>query len=421
MRSWERILAWLASTPLARQAVETCFRTVARRRIAELDREAPEPLQLRTLLGLVHQAQGTRFGRNHDFRRIRTLADFRRLVPVRTRAELQREYGLPPAPGVTWPGLPRPSIIPDPGAQNDDHSLFASRKLVEMHCKAVLTALAVAFAPRRSPQLFSGPVAILGHGSAPVAENGVGSLEHCVTKQLPPSWRPFVRTIRPDIIREPAAIPIQFRRSREELPSTVVIGHAEELAELFHRSRTWPALSLVLYRDSLSGLGRSRLRAAIGSERVRLLELDLRPGAAIGFEDPRCGSLRLLSDCGAFLEFVPADEAGKSNPTRHAVAEVEAGQPYRLAISSPADLWACLVDGTVLFEGHRPLLYRRLVGERRLLIADVGPARVNGAHTFPGQGPHVPSTAVRIKDMPGEFRGPSQSGASWAAESQRQG
>src|SRR5207253_6853955 len=110
---------WLADSRLARRVVDTLFRAKARRRIVELDRQSLARCQNRTLLGLVHKAHTTRFGRDHDFRRIRTLGDFQRLVPLRTPAELWREYWQPAFPnlaGSTWPG-PIPYLAISSGPQ----------------------------------------------------------------------------------------------------------------------------------------------------------------------------------------------------------------------------------------------------------------------------------------------------------------
>ena len=46
---------WLADTRLARRVVDTLFRSKARRRIVELDRQSLARCQSRTLLGLVHK------------------------------------------------------------------------------------------------------------------------------------------------------------------------------------------------------------------------------------------------------------------------------------------------------------------------------------------------------------------------------
>ena len=73
----------------------------------EFDRLDATRTQSHTLLALVHRGESTRFGREHDFRRIRTPDDFRRLVPLTTTADLWRERWEPALPhlnGATWPG-----------------------------------------------------------------------------------------------------------------------------------------------------------------------------------------------------------------------------------------------------------------------------------------------------------------------------
>src|SRR6516162_5201234 len=86
---------WMAGTRGIRRLADAFFRNKARRRVVELDHLSVSRCQKRILLGLVHQAHTTRFGRAHDFRRIRNPADFRRLVPLRTPAALWEEYWQP--------------------------------------------------------------------------------------------------------------------------------------------------------------------------------------------------------------------------------------------------------------------------------------------------------------------------------------
>lgn len=71
--------------------------------LVRLDRTRPDRAQLRALLGLMQRARRTPFGRDHDFRRIRSAEDFRRLVPLRTPAVLARDYPLAePDCAATW-------------------------------------------------------------------------------------------------------------------------------------------------------------------------------------------------------------------------------------------------------------------------------------------------------------------------------
>jgi hypothetical protein len=60
------------------------LRGISRRIAARIDDEDPPRAQTRLLLGLIHRSCHTPFGRNHDFARIRTPGDYRRLVPLST-------------------------------------------------------------------------------------------------------------------------------------------------------------------------------------------------------------------------------------------------------------------------------------------------------------------------------------------------
>ena len=86
-----------------RQTTEAFLRARSSRLRTHFDQLDPARAQLRVLRGLLHQARNTRFGVDHDFRRIRTADDYRRLVPLTTRTDLWRDYWEPGAA----PGSPR--------------------------------------------------------------------------------------------------------------------------------------------------------------------------------------------------------------------------------------------------------------------------------------------------------------------------
>src|SRR5207248_7359996 len=100
---WSR----LSSRPTVRHLVNLGFHLKAALRTAALERADPVRTQERTLRRLVHRARATRFGRDHGFRRIRSVADFQRAVPIRTYESLWDAYLRDPYPlfeDVTWPG-----------------------------------------------------------------------------------------------------------------------------------------------------------------------------------------------------------------------------------------------------------------------------------------------------------------------------
>ena len=69
--------------------------------------EDPAVSQQRQLLKLVNAAKDTRFGRDHRFAGITSVADYQARVPLRTYAQHWDEYWKEPFPRLTdctWPG-----------------------------------------------------------------------------------------------------------------------------------------------------------------------------------------------------------------------------------------------------------------------------------------------------------------------------
>jgi hypothetical protein len=372
----ESLLRWIppccAGAPLARRLLDVWFRGQARRHVVELDQQAIDRAQYRTLFGLIHQAQLTRFGCDHDFRRIRTVADFRRLVPVRTPAALWREYGQPVFPnmaGATWPG-PMPYLaIPDLESAGPFPCVPVSPALRRSHAAAAFSALSLANQARPEARLFSGRLLLVGDEMAPdpgADPASAGSLEGIVARSLPRALHPYLLTPLSVIDLEPADRPAAFAREAARQAVTCVVGAGDRLLRFFDQLRdvtgrervgdVWPGLAAVFYRRGPRQAPQQELARRIGPGPL-LLEACFHPEGAVAVEDPRHGRLRLLPDHGVYFEFVPLDQLGKPYPDRFGAGEVKPDVPYALALTSPAGLWSCLVGTTVRFDKcHPPLL-----------------------------------------------------------------
>src|SRR5207249_3928982 len=182
--------SWLTSTRLARGLADALLRRRARRRLLALDGASPRA-QVRTLRGLLHQARGTRFGCEHDFHRIRTPDDFRRLVPLRSAAALWQQYGVPALPalgGAAWPGPISYLATCDVTPGQPSPPLPVSRELVATHREALWTALALVHGARPQARLLAGSLLFVGGGAAltPLSAGvATGNLEELTRAQLP--------------------------------------------------------------------------------------------------------------------------------------------------------------------------------------------------------------------------------------------
>jgi hypothetical protein len=347
---WQSLWTWLARTPAMRRTAEMVFRAGARRHIAGLDEEPPARRQARVLLGLVHQARGTRFGRQHDFDRLRNVGDFRRLVPLTTRAGLWRDYwevAFPFLAGASWPG----PVAPIPGPRGPDtipRPVCLSPTLQAAHRAGLRTALALVTDQIPHLRLLDGDILLLrddmtGHYPDPAA----------LMRERLPSWlRPYSR-------RDASNVVAVAEKLTSE-PVSCIVGPAEsvvDIADDLRRRRgvkclqhICPLLAVVVY-SACSTEARVRLHEAAGRG-VLLVESVMWPEGPVAVEDHRLSAFRLLTEHGVFFEFVAAC-ADHASP-RLGLNAVQPGIPYELVLTSPAGLWACRMGRAVSFERTDP-------------------------------------------------------------------
>jgi hypothetical protein len=365
---------WLAGSRLARSVVGPILCGRARRHLARLDRLPVAPAQARVLLDLVREAGGTPFGRDHDFRRIRRVEDFRRLVPLRRPADLGQTYGLPVA---------------------------APPRLLAAHRQGLATALALVQAARPSGRLCRGRILF------------VGDLEGRAACAGPAVLRPYVLAPRPDAGDDGL---LRLARQAACLPVTCLVGAAARLLDflaclrdLTGRDRAldvWPDLAAVVHHGAAGDAGRQLAEAVDGvpgRDPVLLLQTWFRPEGTAAVEDPRHGLPRLLPDHGVYLELVPAAEADRPDAVRHGLAEMEPGGVYEIALTSPAGWWACRTGLTVRVERRDPPLVRQVppVAASAPRPAAPAPARTDRPRTPAAvQGPH-PRSAGSPAALPG--------------------
>ncbi len=408
------LLQRLAATRFVRHVTEALFRARGRRLLACWDDSVPPRSQARILLGLVHQAQATQFGIDHDFRRIRTSEDFQRLVPLRTRADLWRSYwqaAFPELAGVTWPGpVPPPALLKAPG-EAMAAPLCLTPVLLAANRTALRTALALAADVRPRQRLLDGQILLLGDAVLPLPGR-----EELAVQGVPAELRAYTEAgigwnwgerLPATPLADLAAV---YQRGRV----TCLAGPTGRIARFLQGvqeqsggeclRKIWPDLTVVLSVRPGWEPSPVDLTAAL-PDNVLVLDVVAQPEGMIAVTDPRHDALRLLSDNGCFFEFVPTAEVDRLSPTRHSLAQVETGVPYELVLTSPAGLWACRVGCAVVFERRQPPLLR-FIEPRPLPVArpepvmpvrsDLVPASARQPHRRSGGIPAaLPETLVR--------------------------
>ena len=367
------MLTELAGHQLVRPKVNRAYLAYSRRRTADLAVTDPIAVQARILRRLVRKARFTRFGRDHDFASLRTIVDFRKAVPLRTYEDLWLEYfkdRYPVLEDVTWPGEIPYFALTSGTTQGATKYIPVSREMLASNTKAGRTMVAYHMADRPDSRLFHGRLFFLGGSSdleRPAPGVQQGDLSGIASKELIGLLRPYAfptleLALEPNWDRK---LGLLAERSRFE-PITMIAGVPSWLLALFQRLReltgkatmaeVWPTLELVVHGGVKFEPYRESFQQVLGNPRIRLQESYPCSEGFIAFGDPATGFLRLCYDHGIFYEFVPVDELGCANPTRHWLGNVQTEVNYAVVVSTCAGLWSHVIGDTIRFESLSPPL-----------------------------------------------------------------
>jgi len=384
------LLERLSGNHLARRAADAMFCHYARRRAGRLDRRPGATLQEQTLHRLVRQAAGTRFGRDHGFASIRTVADYQRRVPLRDYEAFWGEYWRPAFPHLTdntWPGQVPYLALSSGTTTGSTKYIPISAAMLASNRRAALTSLAWFRVAHPDAALLSGRMFFLG-GSTDLGrpdpafpQTLAGDLSGIATREVPAILRPY--TYPPSDLALLGDWDEKLERLAEEsarLPVTLVSGVPSWLLVLFERLRqrtgreriaeVWPTLRVVVHGGTRFDPYRGLFRRLVGDD-VHFLETYPASEGFVAAEDPRHGLLRLIPDHGVFFEFVPVGELGHDRPTRHTVADLVPGVQYAVVLTTCAGLWGYVLGDTVCFERRDPPLLR-FTGRTRQFLSGFG-------------------------------------------------
>jgi hypothetical protein len=383
----------LLGSPSVRSAVNAGFHCHARLRTARLSQSDPIMIQDRTLRYLVHKARPTRFGRDHGFDQIGSIAEFQRRVPVRTYEQMWERYfrgAYPVYVDLTWPGRVPYLALTSGTTQGATKYIPVTHEMVAANRRAAQTMVAFHLRVRPDSRLFAGRMFFLGGATAleePAPGIRQGDLSGIAAVALSPLLLPY--TYPPvDLALDSnwdRKLALLAERSISE-PITLVGGVPSWLLLLFERvlentrkktvAEVWPKLELVVHGGVKFDPYRDAFRSILGSPEIRLQETYPCSEGFIAFGDPETGLLRLVFDHGIFYEFVPVEELDAARPTRHWLGTVQTGVNYAIVVSTCAGMWAHVIGDTVRFESLGPPLLT-FTGRTRYTLSAFGEHLIN--------------------------------------------
>lgn len=345
------------------------LRLYALYRLRRLKRLDPVRNQEALLLDLVRHAAGTRFGRDHGFSDIRSVADFQAQVPIGRYEAFWRDYweaAFPDLTDLTWPGTIRYFAETSGTTTGKTKYIPVSQEMIAQFRRATLDLLAFHVANRPKSRILGGKSFMLG-GSTAMREWGPGVFSgdlSGISALHVPSWaKPFYFPPK-----DLAVIGDWERKIREVGPRSLaedirLIGGTTSWLLLFldgladHRPGGsgrivdyYPNLEMLVHGGVAFEPYRAQLERLLEGSKAELREVY--PASegfiAVGDRGPDDG-LRLIVDGGLFYEFVPLDELETPAPTRRWLADVEVGVNYAVLLSTCSGMWSYVLGDTVRF------------------------------------------------------------------------
>lgn len=349
------------------------------RRVRSKDHQVnadPARAQAAVLQDLLSQAAETAFGKDHGLGDIANIQDpldqaaaFKAAVPVRDYEGLKPyvERVVAGEADVLWKGMPK-YFCKTSGTTSGAKYIPLTEDSLPNHIGGAQRALLHHIANSGSAEFVGGKMIFLqGSPTLTPTPGGVplGRLSGIVAHHIPsylqrnrlPAWdtnciEDWEAKVEA-IVRETAG---QDLRLISGIPSWVQM-YFERLLEhtgAANVKEVFPNFSLFVFGGVAYAPYAERFRELIGGD-VATVETYPASEGFIAYQDGALGEGLLVNAAdGLFLEFIPADEYGRTDARRLGLGEVEMGVNYAVVISSNAGLWAYDLGDTVRFVSLAP-------------------------------------------------------------------
>jgi hypothetical protein len=350
------------------------LKAYARYRSWVLKNQHPATTQHTQLLTLLRKAEKTRFGRDHKFNKIKTVAEYQSAVPLRKYEQMWKDYLQPDFPvleDVSWPGRIPYFAVSSGTSSGTTKYIPLNKEMLQSNTKAGLDLLTFHVLNHPSSQIFGGLNFMLG-GSTDFQRlaEGVssGDLSGITVKELPfwakPRYFPpeelafekdwekkisqFAYEVGKRDIRMLGGVPawmlilIDSLRKLNNKPDGKIVDFFPNLEMLVHGGVNFtPYLSQ--FQQLLEG-SHAELREVYPASEGFIATADRGSGEG----------LRLHCDHGIFYEFVPLEELDSPHPTRHWVGNIETDVNYAIVLTTCVGLWSYIIGDTVRFVETAP-------------------------------------------------------------------
>ncbi|HRN78728.1 MAG TPA: GH3 auxin-responsive promoter family protein [Ferruginibacter sp.] len=324
---------------------------------------------------LIKTASKTQFGKDHDFKSIKSHADYVQKVPIRDYEGFRPYIEMIKAGkhNVLWKGVPI-YFAKTSGTTSGVKYIPITKDSIPNHINTARNALLCYMVDTGNTRFADGKLIFLS--GSPVLER-VGNIptgrlsgivNHHVprylrTNQLPgyetnciEEWEEKLEKIVDETIQQRMTLISGIPPWVQMYFDKLIERTGQKVGTLF------PDFSILVQGGVSFEPYRERLMESIGRP-IDVVELFPASEGFFAFQDSQKHPGMLLNtNSGIFFEFVPLSEIHQPNPRRLTLAEVQLDEQYALIISSNAGLWAYNIGDTIKFVSLKP--YRIVVTGR---------------------------------------------------------
>jgi hypothetical protein len=335
----------------------------------------PRDAQREVLQDLVTSAQYTEFGRKYDFSRLFNLHAFKSTVPIQEYDDLKPyiERIMNGEQNVLW-NTPVHWFAKSSGTTSEKSKFIpvSDESLNDGHYKAAKDVLTLYYHFNPDSELLTGKGLVIGgsHTINPMNEEAQYGDLSAVLLQNTPFWGHWLRT--PDLS---IALMDEWESKIEKLAKTTIRENVTSVSGvptwtmvLFRRileitgkkniAEVWPALELYMHGGVSFTPYKEQFEKIIG-KKIHYLEMyNASEGFFAAQDIPGQEGMLLFLDHGIFMEFMPAGEYGKKDPSTIGLDDVETGKNYALVISTNGGLWRYMLGDTIQFTSLKPYRIR---------------------------------------------------------------
>ena len=335
----------------------------------------PEKVQQAIFQQIIKQAAGTVFGKDHQFSRIKSHADYVKAVPVRDYEGLKPYFDRVKKgePDILWPGKPI-YLAKTSGTTSGTKYIPITKASIPNHINGAKNALLSYIHETGNSKFLDGKLIFLS-GSPVLEEVGgikTGRLSGIVNHHVPG----YLRTNQMPSYQTNCIEDWETKLDKvveETLPQrmTLISGIPPWVQMYFDKltAKTgkpikdiFPDFSLFVYGGVNFEPYKAKLFQSVGKKIDSIETFPASEGFFAYQNSQEDNGLLLLLNSGIFYEFIPASEYFNENPTRLTIGEVELGVNYAMVLSSNAGLWSYSIGDTVKFVSKNP--YKVIVSGR---------------------------------------------------------